>query len=177
MTQLESGENGFLAIYLNDHLAGAMLGVELARRARSSNRGVEGIGEELAKVCTEIEADREALELVMKRLGIARNRVKPAGAWVAEKLGRLKLNGRVCSYSPLSRLVELELLYLGITGKMQMWKTLERTFHGEKLGEELSLEQLAEAAACQRSRIEVLHRRAAESAFPSEAASMGSRLS
>ena len=28
-----------LAIYLNDHLAGAALGVELARRLRSSNRG------------------------------------------------------------------------------------------------------------------------------------------
>lgn len=177
MTQSESGGNGFLAIYLNDHLAGAMLGVELARRARSSNRDVEEIGEELAKVCTEIEADRETLELVMERLGIARNRIKPAGAWLAEKLGRLKLNGRICGYSPLSRLIELELLYLGITGKMQMWKTLERTFQGEKLAEEIGFERLAEGAARQRSRIEVFHRRAAESAFPSEAASMGSRLS
>ena len=33
---------------------------------------------------------------------------KNAGAWALEKVGRLKLNGELTSYSPLSRVVELE---------------------------------------------------------------------
>lgn len=37
---------------------------------------------------------------------------------VAEKLGRLKPNGQLHGYSPLSRVIELEGLYLGISGKL-----------------------------------------------------------
>jgi len=107
----------FLAIYLNDHLAGAMLGVELARRLRSSNKGDPEMGAALGEICVEIEADRATLERVMGRLEIPRGRLKPAAAWVAEKLGRLKLNGRLRGYSPLSRVLELESLHLGIAGK------------------------------------------------------------
>jgi hypothetical protein len=58
-----------LAIYLNDHLAGARLGVELARRLRSSNRDDPEFGPALADVCAEIEADRETLKAVMDQLG------------------------------------------------------------------------------------------------------------
>ena len=50
--------------------------------------------------------------MVRKPTGSSRS-----GGWVAEKAGRLKLNGRVLSYSLLSRLVELEGLIMGITGK------------------------------------------------------------
>jgi hypothetical protein len=149
-----------LAIYLNDHLAGATLGVELARRLRSSNND----SSELARLCEEIEADRETLERVAERLGIRRCRLKAAGAWGAEKLGRLKLNGQLTGYSPLSRLVELEMLYVGITGKMQLWKTLERTA-SERLAE-FDFERLAERAERQRAAVDELHFGAAERAFP-----------
>jgi hypothetical protein len=57
-----------LAIYLNDRLAGATLGVELARRLRTSNDDPE-FGLALAEVCAEIEADRETLKAAMDRLG------------------------------------------------------------------------------------------------------------
>ena len=39
--------------------------------------------------------------------------------WVAEKAGRLKLNGSLLTYSPLSRLVELEGLSLGVEGNFR----------------------------------------------------------
>ena len=51
----------------------------------------------------------------------ARTTPKSAGAWTAEKFGRLKPNGQLTGYSPLSRLVELEGLKLGITGKLGLW--------------------------------------------------------
>jgi hypothetical protein len=155
----------FLGIYLNDHLAGATLGVELARRLRASNEDDDGFGAPLAEICAEIEADRASLERVMSRMKIHRSRIKPAAAWTAEKLGRFKLNGRLRGYSPLSRLVELELLYIGITGKAQMWNVLKSAL-GDDLGE-FDFGQLAERALGQRARVQELHLAATERAFPS----------
>jgi hypothetical protein len=158
-------ERRLLAIYLNDHLAGATGGVELARRARSGNSGTK-LGDVLGGVCAEIEADRTTLERVIARLGIKRNGVKPAAAWVAEKLGRLKLNGRLTGYSPLSRLVELEMLHIGITGKIQLWQALEET-QSAKLAQ-FDLPGLVERAESQRATIERLRLDAAREAFEEE---------
>ena len=144
----------YLAIYLNDHLAGATAGVELARRLRASNRGNDAFGPPLDRVCREIEEDRTDLEQVIERLGFSRSRVKPAGAWMAEKLGRLKLNGRLHGYSPLSRVLELEGLLIGITGKMALWKTLAE-LEGD-LGTDFA--QLTARAVEQRSAVDDLHR-------------------
>ena len=148
-----------LEIYLNDHLAGATGGVELARRLRASNREDAVFGATLSRVCAEIEADRTALEQVIEELGYSRGKVKPAAAWVAEKLGRLKLNGQLRGYSPLSRLIELEGLLIGITGKIGLWQTLTELGADEDL--DADLEQLTARAAAQRAAIDDLHRIAA----------------
>lgn len=149
----------YLAIYLNDHLAGATGGVELARRVRASNRGHSTFGQPLDRICREIEEDRATLEQVIGRLGFSRSRVKPAGAWVAEKLGRLKLNGRLRGYSPLSRVLELEGLLIGITGKMALWETLADLEGVERI--EIDFAQMSARAAEQRSAVDDLHQLAA----------------
>jgi hypothetical protein len=112
-----------LAIYLNDHLGGATGGLELARRAASSNRNND-YGPDLARLATEIEEDRDALTRLMDELDVGRDRIKVTGGWLAEKAGRLKLNGSLLSYSPLSRLIELEGLTIGVTGKRSLWANL-----------------------------------------------------
>jgi hypothetical protein len=112
-----------LSIYLNDHLAGATVGCELARRAAGSNRGTE-LGDFLAEFAAEAEAHRAQLEDVMMRLGIGRDPFKIGAGWLAEKAGRLKLNGRLFEYSPLSRVVELESLILASTGRQLLWRSL-----------------------------------------------------
>jgi hypothetical protein len=145
-----------LAIYLNDHLAGSTGGVELARRARSSNKGTE-FGEPLAGLCREIEADREALEAVMEELEVGRSRLKPALGWLGEKLARVKPNGQLRGYSPLSRVVELEGLVLGITGKLRLWRLLD-----ELVGEDAAADfpALIARAEDQRAAVETLQLRA-----------------
>lgn len=158
-----------LAIYLNDHLAGATLGVELARRLRSSNRGDGEFGEPLAKICGEIEQDRETLVRLMERLQVDRNLVKPALARIAERLGRLKLNGQLRGYSPLSRVLELELLATGIGGKLQLWNALEQNY-GETL-EGFDFHALAARADNQGQRVEDLHLAAAQRALPTATSS------
>lgn len=150
-----------LSVYLNDHFAGSVVGVELARRARGANQGSE-LGRALAEICAEIEADQATLAELMDSLGVDRSRVKPAGAWLGEKLGRLKLNGRLRGYSPLSRLVELEGLCAGVVGKTMLWKTLDRSL-GSRAG--FDFEALTERAGSQRERLEAHRLDAAALAF------------
>lgn len=154
----------FLAIYLNDHLAGATLGVELARRLRSSNQGDAEFGGPLAQLCAEIEEDRRTLTRLMEHLGVSRDPVKPVLAKLAERLGRLKLNGRVRGYSPLSRVLELEVLSGMVGGKLQLWNALEQSF-GESL-DGFDLHHLAARADSQGQRLEDLHLAAAQRTLP-----------
>ncbi len=148
-----------LSIYLNDHLAGATAGLELARRLRGSNEGNPEFGPAVAEICAEIEADRETLIAIMERLGVGRGRLKPALAVAGERLGRLKPNGQLRGYSPLSRLDEIELLQIGVAGKRRLWRALEHT-HAAELAS-FDLGALAERATAQLDRLEALHVKAA----------------
>jgi hypothetical protein len=153
----------YLGIYLNDHLAGAAVGVRVASRLSRSNEEDPELAKPLTEICREIEADRGTLEDLMKSLGVRRGRVKPALAAVGEKLGRLKLNGRFTGYSPLSRLVELELLLVGVNGKLQLWRALQQTL-GTGPGK-FNFTELAERADRQRSVLDELHGTAAKRAL------------
>jgi hypothetical protein len=151
-----------LAIYLNDHHAASVGAVQLARRTARSNSETH-YGETLAALADEIEEDRQALRLIMQRLDIGADRSKAAIAWSAEKLGRLKLNGQLTGYSPLSRLEELEIMSLGVEGKLGMWQALGRAVsHGIP---EAELETLIERARSQRERLEQLRLEAADEAL------------
>lgn len=145
-----------LATYLNDHLAAATAGRELARRTASSNRHSPRYGAALQKLAGEIEEDRRSLQAAMRALGVGEDRLKVAAGWSAEKLGRLKPNGRLLSYSPLSRLVELEGLTLGVRGKLSMWESLSAVRGADPQLSEIGLERLAERARGQLQTLEAL---------------------
>ncbi|GAA4993292.1 hypothetical protein [Actinopolymorpha pittospori] len=112
-----------LHIYLNDHLAGATGGVELLRRAARVHQG-DGMGPELSRLAKEVSEDRATLIQMMKDLGVPVRRHKAALGWLGEKVGRLKPNGRLISRSPVSDVLELELMRLGVEGKVSCWRTL-----------------------------------------------------
>jgi len=75
---------------------------------------------------TEVEQDRESLRTLMGTLGLPVHRYKALGGWVLEKVGRFKPNGRLFSRSPLSDLIELEGLLLGVQGKAAAFRALRR---------------------------------------------------
>jgi len=112
-----------LGIYLNDHLAGATGGMELARRMAGSHDD-PAQRMTLQRLAAEITEDRRALLDLMAALGLPVRHYKLSAAWAAEKAARLKLNGRLLSRSPLSSLEELEMLRLGVEGKAAGWRTL-----------------------------------------------------
>jgi len=153
-----------LRIYLQDHHAGSTTGLELARRIRGNNRGNE-YGETMATVVDEIAADRKALESIMDELGFGADKIKEIGGWALEKAGRLKLNGQITGYSPLSRVVELEGLVTGITGKIALWVALLQIAPEEPRLDAARLERLRERGESQRATVEELRERAAHEAF------------
>ncbi len=111
-----------LGIYLNDHLAGAAGGVALARRVAGSRTG--SVGEQTERLAQQIAEDRDSLVAIIARLGLRRTFYKEPFAVVAERVGRFKSNGTVVRRSPLSDIVEYEMLALGITGKRAGWQAL-----------------------------------------------------
>jgi hypothetical protein len=153
-----------LGIYLNDHLAGSTAGAELARRAAGSNEGND-YGAFLAELAREIQEDRESLREIMRRLEYGEDIPKKVGAWTFEKIGRLKPNGQLRGYSPLSRLVELEGLALGITGKLALWKSLLEVADGEPRLKADELTRLRDRAERQQREVEGHRLRAAQEAF------------
>jgi hypothetical protein len=155
-----------LGIYLNDHLAGSTSGAELARRAAGANSGTP-LGDDLARLAAEIGEDRESLKAIMASLELGEDRVKVAAGWSAEKLGRLKLNGRLTGYSPLSRVVELEGLALGITGKLALWLALRGLVDEEPRLDAAELDRLRERAERQRDAVERHRMDATREAFAS----------
>jgi hypothetical protein len=156
-------DNDYLAIYLRDHLASATGGIELARRLRR-NEDETAVGPRLGDILAEILQDRETLENVMAQLDISPSELKNTAAWIGEKFTRLKLNGRVMTRSPLSRIVELEGLIGGVAAKRSLWESLQALEARENLSS-VDLESLIERADHQIERLRKLHREVAEQTF------------
>jgi hypothetical protein len=125
-----------LSIYLNDHLAGATVGAHVIRRGLKADRD-HPVAPFLRRLLSEVEEDRATLVRFMKILRIPLSAPKSAIAWVGEKIGRLKLNGRLTRRSPLSRQEELEFLILGVQGKRRLWMALSRSTPPEVIAREL----------------------------------------
>lgn len=154
----------FLGIYLNDHLAAASGGVELARRA-AATCGARGEREALSGLADDVAADLRALLTVMRALKIPVRRYKRLAGWTAEKAGRLKLNGRLLGRSPLSDLVELEGLLLAVEGKAAGWRTLLTIAEREPELDASQLQDLLNRAEAQSALLEQLRVTAAGKLF------------
>ena len=157
-------EQPFLAIYLRDHFAGATAGLELAKRVQRGASGTEQVPLYVDLV-DRIAADREALRDIMAKLGVAPSSTKNALAWTLEKAGRLKLNGRILRPSPLSRLVELETLALGVTGKKALWRSLATIKQTDSRLAGVGFDALLAAAEEQAAELEEHRLRAAQAVF------------
>lgn len=153
-----------LAIYLNDHLAGSIAGVELGKRAAGSNEGNE-YGDFLAKLVIEIEEDQVNLIKLMEHLGVRKDLLKDAAAWMGEKVGRLKLNGKLIGYSDLSRVVEFEGLYLGVQAKLSLWRNLKPLNLPEIASSGIDLSELESRAQNQIAGLEEYRTKAAAEAL------------
>jgi hypothetical protein len=153
-----------LGIYLNDQLALGIVWRELARRAQRNNTGFL-LGDALEGVAKGIAEDVETFERIMASVGVARSPVKGPLAIAGERVSRLKLNGRLTTYSPLSRFLELDVLTMGIDGKVQLWTTLrDLAGLGPRL-HDVDFDHLIVRARSQREALEPFRAQAGREAF------------
>jgi hypothetical protein len=126
LTRVSGGlpRDKFFRIFLRDRMAMMSFFVELARRTLKNNSEGE-LGEFLKTLVRKLESERETLHLVGRRSGVSFGAIGEAGGWFAEKLGRLKPNGRLVTYSPLSRVEELEGLLLHAQEREAFWRIVE----------------------------------------------------
>ena len=155
----------YLPIYLNDHYAGSTLGVELAKRAAKNNAATPSSARRSPTLASEIDEDRDALKRIMDRLDVSEDRIKASIFWLGEKVGRLKPNGELLQFSPLSRVVELEGLITGVSGKLSLWRTLLELAERDDRLDEGELEVLAGRAEDQLLRLHALRGAAGLIAF------------
>jgi hypothetical protein len=141
--------------YLNDHLAGAAAGIQLAERCRDRDPGSE-LGLVLQALVVEIKQDREVLERVIRALGGSPHRLKRGVALGTERLGSLRM------WLPMigpgseetARLEEVEVLSLGIEGKRLMWAALAQLSSTDARLLGFSFPELKQRAKAQRDRLE-----------------------
>ncbi|MFE7504113.1 NAD-dependent epimerase/dehydratase family protein [Promicromonospora sp. NPDC057488] len=149
----DSMDHYLFGLYLSDHFTGATAGLErmglMARTAQDTPFYAE-----LAEATEQLRAERELYRDLLDALGVPRRRYRQVAAWLGEKAGRLKLNGRVTQRSPMTTVLEAELMRSAVLGKIGGWQTLRE--HAGELG--LDAARLAELTAQARAQIELLDR-------------------
>jgi hypothetical protein len=161
-----------LGVYLNDHLAGATAGTELARRTAALQGGTSA-GAVLTRLARDVSQDRAELIEMMTALGVAVRQYKAGLAWLSEKAARLKLNGRMATRSPLSLLEEVELIRLGVEGKAAGWRTLRKLAERDQRLDSGQLDNLIERARSQSQALEELRVSTAEGLVELELSAAG----
>jgi hypothetical protein len=148
--------------YLNDHLAGSISALELIAHWVDAHKG-EPLGSFFVETEREIKADQDTLRAVMRTLGIEESKMRQAGAWVAEKVGRARLIIAGDEPGSLGLVLTLEGLIMGVTGKKLLWRALAT----EKLPQlsSYNFEQLQRRAEQQVERIEAERISAVRQAF------------
>ncbi|MBA3267336.1 MAG: hypothetical protein H0T70_03635 [Acidimicrobiia bacterium] len=166
--------NELLGHYLNDHLAGSVTGLNLAEQIETENAGTP-LGQSMGELVADIGADKATLEHLMEQLGVDKSSVKQTSGWVAEKLSRLRFNDRVTGSEALSRLMEMEMLSVGIEGKLGLWRALQAVAgsgahpgqlgKGGQPGDVVDLDRLIHRAQDQLEKLESHRLEAAIAAF------------
>lgn len=114
--------SGRYRIYLNDHRALLAAETALAQRSLDANDGE--LAHLLEQIVRQTTTDQRAIEALIERAGASTNPAKKIGALIGERAGRLKLNGQLHGYSPLSRVIEIESLLASTAVRRAMWNTI-----------------------------------------------------
>jgi hypothetical protein len=142
-----------LDIYLNDHLAGATMGCEIAGHLRDRNEGTP-LGGRMASLAAEIDSDRRTLVDLAERLGTASNPVKQGTAWLAEKASQVKFSGMTSGNPELGTFLALETLSLGVEGKISLWRSLKAVADDDAALVGMNFDDLIERGETQRRALE-----------------------
>jgi hypothetical protein len=148
-----------LAQYLDDHFAGATFAIELTEHLAARFER-ERRGDFFASLLLEIRRDRQVLEDVVHRIGMAPSSLGTAAGWAMEKLSRPKLKD--VGTSRLGYFESLEVLALGIMGKAMLWRALGTIAMGHSALGDVDCRRLEARARVQYESVERLRMQAAQ---------------
>jgi hypothetical protein len=154
-----------LEVYLNDHLAGATGACEVARNA-AEKYATTPHRDFLGRFLIEVEEDRATLEELIRTAGGTPNPLKQAGAWIMEKVSRLKLSPGGTGSEEMSVLLTLETLCIGVEGKLCLWRALKELSGQTGALGTIDFDQLIRRAQAQRDGLERERLAAARTALP-----------
>ena len=153
-----------LSTYLNDHLAGSVAALELLEHL-AKNYPDSSLESFFAELHADISADQDVLRDLLNTFGEKESTIRKAGAWLAEKLGRAKLNLDEHQVTGVGVLEALEGLVLGITGKGLLWRALSAASQTMPQLKGPDYAELEQRAVAQRNRVEEKRIAAARNAF------------
>jgi hypothetical protein len=142
-----------IATYLNDHLAGSVVAVELMENLEEVYADTP-VAEFITRLHADIEADRQELKDLMDRLQVSESTTRKASAWLTEKLTQLKLRLDDPTRGDLRLFESLEALSLGIEGKRCLWLGLSAAAEVSPRLRIADYERLKQRAEEQRERVE-----------------------
>lgn len=152
-----------LVIYLNDHLAGAVIALQILESLETRKPGLP-VERMVAELKVEVADDRRELEALMGRLKVSESRTRKTAAWFTEKLSELK----ALVDDPTGDLYLLEALdtiSMGMEGKALLWKALQAASVGTPALRGPDYDLLTERAATQRRMVEKVRLTAARTAL------------
>lgn len=155
-----------LSSYLNDHLAGSVGALELLDRLVDIYQG-KPLERFFQALRDEIDADQETLKKLIAKLGENESAVRKAGAWIAEKLSRAKIQLSETGEGEMGLFLALEGLSLGITGKRALWRALAAASETAPHLRGQDYVRLEERAVEQRDRVEAKRLEVAREVFKS----------
>lgn len=156
-------DQDLLGLYLSDHLAGATGGLGRLEQMCEAHQDLP-VHDDLVRTREELQEEIDRLREVVDLLGTRPRRLRQATAWAGEKVGRLKLNRRLTGRSPMTPVLELELLRGAVMTKQGLWDVLQD--NAEALG--LDPQEFADRARTadeQRERLRAMHRQLSPTAF------------
>lgn len=145
--------NQHLATYLNDHLAGSVIAIQLMESLESSHEGTP-IATFVRELRADIETDQKELQRLMSSLEISESRTRKVSAWLTEKLSELKLRFDDSEAGNFRLFESFEALSLGIEGKRSLWRALATTAEASPKLRILDYDRLQQFAQEQRERVE-----------------------
>ena len=140
-----------LATYLNDHLGGAQIAIQVLEAMRDQHED-QSFREFASMLLPEIETDDRTLRTIAEKIGSGPNAAKQIGGWLLEKVARIKL-GHTGSTN-FAMFESLELLVLGIHGKLCLWKALRAASKLDSRLREYDFERLISSAEQQYDKVE-----------------------
>lgn len=153
-----------LSTYLNDHLAGSVTALELLAHLQKVYPERSDLGV-LERLQADISEDRTTLENLMSRLKVSNSPARRAAGWVAERAARLKLAVDDPRDGSLRAFETVELISLGIEGKISLWKSLSAIAQANPALNDVDFAKLIARAEKQREELEPLHLAAARDAL------------